>query len=59
VNEPLPTRSGMGQLITEKIYWLKNNDFNFDIVNFPHLDSHIPAIPAYAIYSTTLMLRLS
>jgi hypothetical protein len=30
VNDPLPTRSGMGQLITEIIYWLKNNDFNFE-----------------------------
>jgi len=44
-NDPLPTRSGMGQLITEIIYWLKSNDFNFDIVNFPHLDSDIPATP--------------
>ena len=35
------------QFIT-KVYD-KREDFNFDIVNFPHLDSNIPNTPAYMV----------
>ena len=28
----------------------KRDDFTFQIVNFPHLDSNIPANPAYGVY---------
>ena len=28
----------------------KRDDFSFQIVNFPHMDSNIPANPAYGVY---------
>ena len=28
----------------------KRDDFNFHIVNFPHMDSNIPTKPAYRVY---------
>ena len=33
----------------------KRDDFNFDIVNFPHLDSNIPLNPAYGVYVSQLI----
>ena len=42
-----------GQLST-KIYD-KRDDFNFDIVNFPHLSSNIPSSPAYGVYISQLI----
>ena len=33
----------------------KRDDFNFPIVNFPFLDSNIPASPAYGIYISQLI----
>ena len=33
----------------------KRDDFNFDIVNFPHLDSNIPLGPAYGVYISQLV----
>ena len=30
----------------------KRDDFTFRIVNFPHMDSNIPANPAYGVYVT-------
>lgn len=33
----------------------KRDDFNFKIVNFPHLDSNIPAGPSYGIYISQLV----
>ena len=36
------------QFIT-KIYD-KREDFNFDIINFPHLDSNIPNTSAYGVF---------
>ena len=41
------------QFIT-KVYD-KHEDFNFDIVNFPHLDSNIPNTPAYGILISQLI----
>ena len=36
------------------IYY-KRNDFTFWIVNFPHMDSNIPANPAYGVYISQLV----
>ena len=33
----------------------KRDDFAFRIVNFPHMDSNIPANPAYGVYISQLM----
>ena len=33
----------------------KRDDFDFRIVNFPHMDSNIPANPAYGIYISQLV----
>ena len=33
----------------------KRDGFNFYIVNFPHLDSNIPAKPAYGVYMSQLV----
>ena len=33
----------------------KRDDFPFRIVNFPHMDSNIPAIPAYGVYISQLL----
>ena len=33
----------------------KRDDFTFRIVNFPHLDSNIPANPAYGVYISQLV----
>ena len=33
----------------------KREDFAFRIVNFPHMDSNIPANPAYGVYISQLM----
>ena len=33
----------------------KRDDFNFAIVNFPFLDSNIPATPAYGVYVSQLI----
>ena len=41
------------QFIT-KVYD-KREDFNFDIVNFPHLDSNIPKTPAYGVFISQLI----
>ena len=42
-----------GRIIT-KIYD-KRDDFNFNIVNFPHLDSDVPRAPSYGIYMSQLV----
>ena len=42
-----------GQLST-KIYD-KRDDFNFKIINFPNMCSHIPASPAYGVYISQLI----
>ena len=33
----------------------KRDDFSFRIVNFPHMDSNIPANPAYVVYISQLV----
>ena len=33
----------------------KRDNFNFDIVNYPYLDSNIPAGPAYGVYISRLV----
>ena len=33
----------------------KRDDFTFRIVNFPHMDSNIPANPAYGVYISQLV----
>ena len=33
----------------------KRDDFSFRIVNFPHMDSNIPANPAYGVYISQLV----
>ena len=33
----------------------KRDDFNFTIINFPHLSSNIPSSPAYGIYISQLI----
>ena len=33
----------------------KRDDFDFDIVNYPFLDSNIPSIPAYGVYVSRLV----
>ena len=34
----------------------KRDDFSFRIVNFPYIDSNIPANPAYGVYISQLMI---
>ena len=34
---------------------IQREDFNFDIVNFPHLDSNIPNTPAYGVFISQLI----
>ena len=33
----------------------KRDDFNFKIINFPHLSSNIPTSPAYGVYISQLI----
>ena len=33
----------------------KRDDFDFEIINFPHLSSNIPTSPAYGIYISQLI----
>ena len=33
----------------------KRNDFDFSIVNFPHMDSNIPAAPTYGVFVSQLV----
>ena len=35
--------------VSSKIYD-KRDDFDFDIVNFPFLDGHVPRRPSYGVY---------
>ena len=43
-----------GGIIITKIYD-KRDDFNFNIVNFPFLDSDVPRSPSYGIYMSQLV----
>ena len=42
-------------IISTKIYD-KQDDFNFEIVNFPFLDGDVPRSPSYGVYITQLIL---
>ena len=33
----------------------KRDDFNFDIVNFPFLDGHVPRRASYGVYNSQLI----
>ena len=46
-------RNQQGQLFT-KLYD-KRDDFNFPIVNFPFMESNIPASPTYGVYMSQLI----
>ena len=39
--------------VSSKIYD-KRDDFDFDIVNFPFLDGHVPRRPSYGLYISQL-----
>lgn len=41
-------------LISSKIYD-KRDDFDFNIVNFPHLDGDVPRSPSYGVYISQLI----
>ena len=41
-------------LFLKKIYD-KQDDFNFDIVNFPFLDGDVPLRPSYGVYISQLI----
>ena len=38
-------------IVSSKIY-VKRDDFNFEIVNFPFLDAHVPRSPSYGVYNS-------
>ena len=40
--------------VSSKIYD-KRDDFDFDIVNFPFLDGHVPRRPSYGVYISQLL----
>ena len=40
--------------VSSKIYD-KRDDFDFDIVNFPFLDGHVPRRPSYGVYISQLI----
>ena len=33
----------------------KRDEFQFDIVNYPHMDSNVPIGPAYGVYVSRLI----
>ena len=33
----------------------KRKDFNFDIINYPHLNSNVPQIPSYGVFTSQLI----
>jgi hypothetical protein len=43
-----------GVWLRTKLY-VKRDDFNFPIVNFPFMCSNIPATPAYGVYISQLI----
>ena len=54
----LNARARDAKLLTNPIrisIYDKRDDFTFRIVNFPHMDSNIPANPAYGVYISQLV----
>ena len=43
-----------GNIVSVKIYD-KREDFNFSIVNYPHLDGDVPRLPSYGVYISQLI----
>ena len=43
--------------VSSKIYD-KRDDFDFDIVNLPFLDGHVPRRPSYGVYISQLIRLL-
>ena len=41
-------------IVSSKIY-VKRDDFNFEIVNFPFLDGDVPRSPSYGVYISQLI----
>ena len=41
-------------IVSSKIY-VKRDDFNFEIVNFPFLDGDVPRTPSYGVYISQLI----
>ena len=41
-------------IVSSKIYD-KQDDFNFEIVNFPFLDGDVPRSPSYGVYSSQVI----
>ena len=41
-------------IVSSKIYD-KQDDFNFEIVNFPFLDGNVPRSPSYSVYSLQII----
>ena len=41
-------------IVSSKIYD-KGNYLNFEIVNFPFLDGHVPSSPSYGVYISQLI----
>ena len=41
-------------IVSSKIY-VKRDDFNFGIVNFPYLDGDVPRSPSYGVYISQLI----
>ena len=48
-------RNGDGNTPFHFSVYDKRDDFSFRIVNFPHMDSNIPANPAYGVYISQLV----
>ena len=42
-------------IVSSKIYDIKRDDFNFEIVNFPFLDGDVPLSPSYGVYISQLI----
>ena len=42
------------ELLSTRIYDTRD-DFKFEIINFPHMDSNIPSSPAYGVYISQLI----
>ena len=51
----LPFTSNLTPMGNFLPYYDKRDDYSFDILNFPHLDSNIPTVPVYEVYISQLV----
>jgi len=51
----LPFTSNLTPMVNFLPYYDKRDDYSFDILNFPHLDSNIPTVPVYKVYISQLV----